>query len=440
MLRRLAPSPHLDPVLEVAGPQQAVQVTPNSYRSWTEMFDDNTDKSDILLTSGNYGSWGPCNLPAGGSLDRRRVLRFEDYEVRPWNRVGREALTGPVIAAPGSCDWIVHGLTLRGPAAGPAVTQTGSERISFDAMLIEDFSNYGVRLRGDHGTIQNSLIRRAGKGLDGLGVQLRVHEQPNIGNRVIDCEIYDCADSIQITWDNRDGYRHLPCSGAIIDGNDMYITLDRYQKLDGTYADAENGIDVKAGPDEPGTPIVFSNNRIWGFRRTAPNVDGPSSLGAAVTIHRRARNLLFERNVVFDVPLAFQEVRHDVDDRPDRRRGVELRDNTIVGIGRYQPADLSAILRTKQGFVLVGNHFASAGTLSAEPKLTVDGVELVDEFRDNTIYDVPLGEAEGDWSANHEPDGVLDDLFLERRRWSGPDFVHLSNAFHTGHGDSSGSV
>lgn len=91
-----------------------------------------------------------------------------------------------------------------------------------------------------------------------------MHDDPSVGNRVLDNEIYDCNDNIQITHNSGGNNHYVECRDAVIEGNDLYLTGDRHVlRADGSYALAENAIDIKAGPRSVDEPMRVVRNRIW---------------------------------------------------------------------------------------------------------------------------------------------------------------------------------
>jgi hypothetical protein len=166
-------------------------------------------------------------------------------------------------------------------------------------------------------------------------------------------------------------------------------------------------------------------NRMWGFRRSEPQPQGRASGGAAVTIHRGAQRILFENNVIFDCPIAFQEVNRDLEDPNHGEREVTVRSNVVSFICPHNPDDLGAVLRTATAFHFEGNQFSNSHVLSALEKPPPD-----DDFVGNVLYDTPLGAAPLDWiSANRIAERKeMSDVLIMCRRWTHPDLTNLHSA------------
>ncbi|GAA3342688.1 hypothetical protein GCM10020358_38580 [Amorphoplanes nipponensis] len=437
----LASSPLVDPLPEVeAVGRPSFVLRPHDFAHWEAAFETAPDHTDLVLEPGDYRDWGTCVIRQGNRAGHRRLVRFVDPAKRPWERIGDEALTQGFQFASGASHWAVHGLTIRGPDLAGSVVRRGAEHITFDSLLIEDVDRVNtIRLVGNHCTVQQCVIRRAWSPThDVIAVLIAVDEEPNVGNRVLDNEIYDCGDGVGVTWDDHGPDPYQECLDLVVEGNDIYLTEARHiQRATRIYATAENGIDIKAGPRTRTQPLEFVHNRIWGFRTPEPG-SAQRSDGAAVTIHRGAQRLLFAHNVIFDCPIAFHEVVRDLDHPvegvgkvTDPRQGdreVTLRSNIISFMHPYNPEDAGAILRTRLPFRLERNWFSHSGTLSALPKVS----PTHDMFMNNVLHeDTPLGAAVADWKAGSNcvpPAADMRDVLIERCRWTNPGLVRLRSA------------
>jgi hypothetical protein len=445
----LVPSPLLDPLPELGAGRPSIVLRPDDFTDWSNVFDEHPDVEDYLLEPGDYRSWGECAINRANPADHRRLIRFIDTAKRPWDRISSEAVTQGFQFASGAAHWAVHGLTLRGHGLAMSIVRPGAEHITFDSLLIEDVDKvHTIRLAGNHCTVQNSVIRRAwAPGHDTVGVTIAVDGVPNIGNRILDNEIYDCSDGVGVTWDDSDSNHYLECRDLVVEGNDIYLTDVRhvhrpepafppnpgYPRI---HATAENGIDIKTGPRTTTAPLRFVRNRIWGFRTPQPG-SAQESDGAAITIHKAAQRILFTDNVIFDCPIAFHEVARNqatsdwAADPNQGDREVTVRSNIISFMHPYNPADLGAILRTKLPFRIEGNRFSHSRILSALPK--APGTH--DIFINNVLHDdTPLGEAHDDWESEDSTNNQIpqaddmSDVLIERCRWTNPGPVRLRNA------------
>jgi hypothetical protein len=428
-IMELQSSPRLDPLPELdADDRSSVLLHPTDFPDWPAALAAAPDVDDYILAPGDYRGWGPCKIKGAAPAGRRRLIRFERPQRRPWDRMPDEAVVRGFEFQDGAAHWIVHGVTLRGPDTSACIVRPGAEHITFDSLLIEDFGAYGARLFGNHCIVQNCVIRRMAPEADGAAVQIKVRGGPNVGARVLDNEIYDCNDGVGVTWDTKKGAdRFMECRDLIVEGNDIYLTESRHVEVPGgCYAEAENAIDIKAGPRSSPEPLKFLRNRIWGFRRTAPVPDGRASDGAAVTIHRGAQRILFEDNVIFDCPIAFHEVVRDHDDPNQGPREVTVRSTIISLMCPFNPEDPGAVLRTRLSFRLEGNVFSHSHLLS-----TLSRVGAADVYTGNVLHDTHFGKAEAEWNAGVNivaPSEQMNDVLVERRRWTRRDRINLHRA------------
>ena len=137
------------------------------------------------------------------------------------------------------------------------------------------------------------------------------HEMPySIKNtKILNNEFINCNDGIQLVRRNKpsDGkYISANYEGTIINGNDIYITNVIYTNgkglLDqnGSYAYAENAIDIKAGSDNMENPILITNNHLWGYRFSDKTTGARNDHGSAIVIHYGVKNLNITNNIIFD--------------------------------------------------------------------------------------------------------------------------------------------
>jgi len=99
---------------------------------------------------------------------------------------------------------------------------------------------------------------------------------------------------------------NLNYEGTIVDNNHMYINNEIYTDCNGNHdingecAYAENAIDLKAGSNNPNNPIIISNNKMWGFRKSDRTNSYLGDPGAAIPIHYNVKNVLIRDNLIFD--------------------------------------------------------------------------------------------------------------------------------------------
>lgn len=95
--------------------------------------------------------------------------------------------------------------------------------------------------------------------------------------------------------------------GTVVDSCDYYITDEIYTDgngnytTSGTYAYAEDAIDIKIGSEDASNPCIYTNNHFWGYR-TSDSSSGSliSGGGGAIVVHYGVNNSIFDNNICFD--------------------------------------------------------------------------------------------------------------------------------------------
>lgn len=315
MPRLLTPSTNLETPPPIVVDGDTVLLTPASYASWTAMFAANTTKKRYYLQPGDYRPWGQCAITLSGAPGARKEMRYyhpATHDLHPYDRrdVATEARVDVIKYSGGSSrphDWYFHGLTGR-QVNGEWSTGSGTgggkaTYVTWDYCLEEEALGYGVRIHASHCTVQRCVIRQATDGgqNDAPGLQIYSGSTAEAIEDVkfLDNELIDWADGIALSDDASNSW--TPYNNILVEGNDVYVTSARY--LAGGLAETENGLDCKAGSDLP-NGIILRKNRWWGFRQTVAEV---GSIGQALAIHRYARNVLIEDDIVGDSPVGITE-------------------------------------------------------------------------------------------------------------------------------------
>lgn len=110
--------------------------------------------------------------------------------------------------------------------------------------------------------------------------------------KIIGNELVNGNDCIQLVRSQQDYvnpiYQHADYQGTIIDSNIAYADATRQSLL-------ENALDIKAGSDDPLTPVIVTNNIWFGWNEIACDGDG-----SAVVMHYQPHNVVYENNISFD--------------------------------------------------------------------------------------------------------------------------------------------
>ena len=124
--------------------------------------------------------------------------------------------------------------------------------------------------------------------------------------RIVNNEIVNCNDGIQTMRYVGTQLHDANYDGLIIDNNhiyvDEYVYTDGNGKLNpsGKFSLTENAIDLKAGSSDVNNPIVISNNKLWGFRKTDIVNGGSGDAGYAIVGHYDTKNVIIEDNYIFN--------------------------------------------------------------------------------------------------------------------------------------------
>ncbi len=353
------------PMLDVSANQQphtrkdVLVVTPNlPYKSWRGLLAKNRNIRYFLISPGDYRKWGDLRPAFSGTAKQPYVFRYYDPKsTQPYDAphpVKRKAQGKEAILERfnlnGVSHWVIHGLTFRGNATERRgeigglynIFASESNHNTLDFCLIEQvIKGNGVRIfNSSHNTIQRCVIRdkRGVSIADNIGVIVYASEGKKArNNRIVDNEIYNVTDGVQLVYHVNVG-KNVPITGevpgTIIDNNDLYITRKLYRQKNGEeLACAEDGIDIKVGTNSirPEDKVRVTNNRIWGFRTTDKTCGGGSH-GSGIVIHRNAKNILVENNVIFDVARGISIGRGNVEYETERLSNITVRNNIFYDI------------------------------------------------------------------------------------------------------------
>ncbi len=411
-------------------PGTFVALTTASFVTWNACFGVYPPSASFQyhLSGGDYTSWGTAsftNAVGGGVSGSRCVMMYvgSDMTTHPCIRSGsgNEAIINSIRVNGTNVGYLhFYGLTQRNPLnENDVVVSTGS--VVFDFMLIEESDNsYGIRLRSGHDhVVQRCVIRNSrdfGTGAGDLGINVTPQTAAVQRTRIIDNEIYNWGDSFQVSQNNTDDW--IGTSGRI-EGNDFYLTSERYSGSEGKYAYAENAMDFKAGDDV--LPWIVNNNRCWGFRV------GAEATGDLVTVHRRARNIQFTNNIFADAPSAFSCVAWDspatMSLGQDFPRSMSFNKNSFCDIRDFTGvAGEGACMRIINNEQITQNYFSRCDSViyvSAElqaggPFISGNFTERVDAIHDTDSISTPYSS-----SLNAVLSNQIQYQMYQRKRWTG---------------------
>jgi len=335
-------------------------VTPNlSYKSWRDLLSKNKNIRHFLITPGDYRKWGDLRPGNSGTAAQPYIFRYYDPKAtQPYDAphpVKRKAQRKEAVLERFNFNkvshWVLHGLTFRGQAKEKEGKSGGlynaffqeSNHNTLNFCLIEQvIHGNAVRIfNSSHNTIQGCVIRDKIEGFrgDNIGVTVYASEGRKArNNHILDNEIYNVTDGVQLVYQIDEGSKNAPKTGevpgTIIDNNDLYITRKLYRQKNGEeLACAEDGIDIKVGTNSTRQQdkLLVTNNRIWGFRKTDKTCSGGSH-GSGIMIHRNAKNILIENNVIFDVARGISIANGHKKYKNERVGNITVRNNIFYDI------------------------------------------------------------------------------------------------------------
>ncbi len=214
---------------------------------------------------------------------------------------------------------------------------------------------YGVTLQSgsSYNTIQNSYINHATdssrRSHDAIGLQAAIDNKgtPSVGNKFINNDIRNATDGIQLTWNYS---ANSNFEGTIIDSNriwfdqDAYVDRDGKQDPNGEYTNAENLMDIKAGSTNANSPVIITNNIMWGLKTSHPVGQDNNQIlssGTAIVFHGASQNIRLDSNVVFDVQTG---INIGQDKGFGNGENIKLVDNIFYNINKSNPEDFDYML------------------------------------------------------------------------------------------------
>ena len=397
--------------------KDALVVTPNlPYKTWSECIKKNPKIRHFLITPGDYRKWGDLKSNVSGTAKQPYVFRYYDPNAaQPYNTphpVKRKAQRKEAVLERFKFNkanhWVLHGLTFRGQGKEKegkrgglySILSNESNNNIIDFCLIEQvIHGNGVRIfNSSHNTIQRCVIRDKVEGFrgDNIGVTIYASEgRKSRNNHIVDNEIYDVTDGVQLVYQVDVG-KNSPITGevpgTIIDNNDLYITRKLYRQENGIeFSCAEDGVDIKVGTNSTNEAdkVRIINNRIWGHRTTDKTCGGGSH-GSGIVIHRNARNILIENNVIFDVSRGIGIAKGHSKYTNERVGNMVVRNNLIYNIKPDKKGIAVAIVCQAPNTVIENN------TIKKTEQYLITHYQTKSEFSRNLIIDVPQKKPQKD--------------------------------------------
>ena len=189
-----------------------------------------------------------------------------------------------------------------------------SDNITSMFHLWDFYQGMLVRHQCDRNVFQHCYIHDQtlnGRKADKPGISVTGNDWDEIGIIndvvVVASEFKNCNDGLQSIYpSSASPTRDYP--GLIIADNHIWIDESLYvdgsgtPDINGSYAVAENGIDLKVMSSDPVKPVIISNNKVWGMRFSDPTASGLTDAGVGILTHDYTSNnhCILDGNIVFD--------------------------------------------------------------------------------------------------------------------------------------------
>lgn len=350
-----------------------VIVRPTDFLGWAGVLAKVTGLTrQILLTPGDYRSWGPLDTVFQTGWPDNLIVRYYNWNdnVHPFDRRGQgEAVIHGVQLFQGVGEgWTLHGLTIREPnilVTSPYFTVNATDRVLIDGNLVEDSAaGHATRMIStSYSCVQRNVYNRnTGINNDSAAIAPKPVTAHVIGLKAWNNTIIDWNDGIVVT----NGTAPWTVSNFEIIENEIYVTPYKYRVgSDGkTYSCTENGIDLKA----TGSTIV-ARNRIYGFREypnaqstlCTQDVSNSGSAGDAILVHFDALGpTLIVDNDIYD---SVSALRNKIS---AAGRQITFRNNRvwdIPGLGAATPTYGGAAFVVEDNVLISGNAFRNVPRL-----------------------------------------------------------------------------
>ena len=168
-----------------------------------------------------------------------------------------------------------------------------------------------VRPGSDSNVIQNCRMEKDNIDLhmDRAAISLSNNFEDNItisNTIIVNNEIKNYVDGFQAIKTGLSEQVNINYEGTVVDYNHFYVDTTFYTDGEGHHdtigirSYTENAIDLKCGSENPDNPMVFSNNKMWGYRkadRENSHLDDP---GIAFGLHFGVKNIIIRNNLIWD--------------------------------------------------------------------------------------------------------------------------------------------
>jgi len=291
--------------------------------NWSDAVLNDATKQHFYITPGSYHTL--VRLTSSGTKESRRTLSLYNGNDAHPARLSSSEIADIRIWFKGASYWVLDRLSNINDANTTSfrfyVDSASSKASTHNVINRLHMSNYyyGIIISPfcDFNTVQNSYIENmthAGILSDNVAIALANNSVVGTitrGSKFINNDIRNANDGIQLVVSSGISSADVDYPSTIIDSNNIWVDGDRYTNGDydvsgynsaGSFMIGENAIDLKTGASDPATPIVVTNNRMWGYLERDRTAGGSFSTGPgrAFVSHFGVNNVFFEKNIIFD--------------------------------------------------------------------------------------------------------------------------------------------
>ncbi len=289
---------------------QIITTSTSPTNNWSAI---NWSNDVICIQKGDHTGRGDLDMGSSGSSGNYKVIRYydpADTDLDPWDLSSANQARIQGINPNDRDYWIIHRISF--------TENRNSNTVNFpsdstaDHWIFNRVLGGGIGGAGDEGvlyirgaddiTVQNSVLRNC-QIQTGRSYRL-LHFSDATNLRIVNNEIYNCAKGISTPVSN------APCTNCAIENNDVYIEPSfGYTDCSGNFTPSGTCSIVKilvsiGSPQPSATPLIVTQNRIWGARRCDTTVScsggGAGGYGIDGGYDAGGSYTLFQNNIIMD--------------------------------------------------------------------------------------------------------------------------------------------
>jgi len=288
----------------------------NSDADWENI--NNAEIRYFFIKPGDYSKagtelYGRIMLSMSGTKDKKRYIILYNGNNIHTGKLERSQLAKVGFILNKANYWVIDRMAYwdSSTLVNPILVKESSNNI-FNRLYFHDVGNglYFYPLSHEN-VVQNSRFERDDISIfydrAAVGLFNNYKVDAYIKNtRIVNNEMRNFVDGVQTIRMNIDKTTENNFEGTIIDNNHLYIDKTIYTDCQGKHdengscAYAENALDLKIGSANVDNPIIISNNKMWGFRKSDKTNSKLDDSGALFPIHYGVDNVIIKNNIGFD--------------------------------------------------------------------------------------------------------------------------------------------